>query len=107
MTRAGLSISRRSRDGGATRPKKIPWMAAAIAAGRWSSVSSTTRPQWPTNRRGTRRAARAVEDRHLDEQPLDTVSGDRRDLEGHVGTERRAPDHRGLHPEVVEQVHDL
>ena len=39
--------------GGAIRPKKIPWIVAAIDAGRWFSVSSTMPAQNGTMPRGT------------------------------------------------------
>ena len=38
---------------GAIRPKKMPWIAAAIGAGRWSRVSSAIPAQNGTMPRGT------------------------------------------------------
>ena len=54
-TSAGTVISRRSREDGATRPKKMPWTTAATDPGRWSQVSSPMPTQKGTSPRGTGR----------------------------------------------------
>ena len=48
-------IARRSREDGATRPKKMPWTTAATDPGRWSRVSSPMPTQNGTRPRGTGR----------------------------------------------------
>ena len=58
-TRAGAVIARRCFDGGATRPKMMPWMSAATEAGRWSRVSSPMPAQNGTSPRGTGRVSGA------------------------------------------------
>ena len=50
-------IARRRLDGGAIRPKKSPCTTAAIAAGRWSRVSSTMPAQNGTSPRGIGRVS--------------------------------------------------
>ncbi len=102
----GAWICRRRLLDGAIRPKKMPWMAAAIGAGRWSRVSSAMPAQNGTTPRGTSRAdprdradtdtarsgpgtsagrrrcspasRRVVEHRHLQQQPAHPLGVRRR-----------------------------
>ena len=56
-TSVGTAIERRTRDDGAIRPKMIPCIVAAIAAGRWSNVSRTMPTQNGTSPRGIGRVS--------------------------------------------------
>ena len=63
---------------GAIRPKKMPWIAAAIGAGRWSSVSSTMPAQNGTTPRGTARVtSRSAGDRQRERSATGTAAARR------------------------------
>ena len=109
----------RIRDDGAIRPKKMPWIAAAIGAGRWSRVSSRIPVQNGTTPRGTARvtirsplivsgrkremnssganaimpASRALSSTGISAiDAAHPLGGQGGDLEGHVGPQRGASD---------------
>ena len=121
----------RSREDGAIRPKKMPWMAAAIGPGRWSRVSSSDpgperydaprhRPAWPARtpvtdngrnreRNSSGANARIPASSALSSTGISAIRPRTRsgasdgDLEGDVGPQRGAADDGLLGAELVEQ----